>query len=190
VIYDVNFNRAFNPSTVTTASLSLSGVSGAFVSGVTYKNGNTTAEFTLGGITSDSSPLTARIAAGAIQDTVGNPNAAFSGTYFIDTAVQAFPTPLTAVNPLGSLIYDPSVSDTVNFAGDTETYTLAIDPGQTITVLVTPTSSGLRPSVQLIDPNNNVIGSATATAAGQKALLQTVPTTTGGTYKRTSTRPS
>jgi hypothetical protein len=51
-------------------------------------------------------------------------------------------------------------------------------------VLVTPTSSGLRPAVQLLDPTNAVIGSATAAAAGQNAVLQTVASGTAtGVYK-------
>ena len=54
--------------------------------------------------------------------------------------------------------------------------------GQTITVLVTPTPSGLQPTVTLLDPSASTIGSATAAVAGQPAMLQTVATTTGGTY--------
>ena len=181
--YDVNFNRPFDPSTVHPTSLVLSGVPGAFVSGVTYLNGNTTARFTLGGLTTDEpGTLTASIAAGAIADAVGNPNVGFSGSYVVDIPTQAFPTPLTAKDPAGSLIYDPSASDTINYAGDTETYTLAVDPGQTISVLVTANSPGLQPTVTVFDPSNTNLGTATAAVAGQNALLQTVATTTGGTY--------
>src|SRR5262249_32042165 len=78
--------------------------------------------------------------------------------------------------------YDPSIAATISPAGDTDSFTLNIDPGQTITVLVTPTSPTLQPAVELRDPSNAVIGTATAAAAGQKALLQTVPTATGGVY--------
>jgi hypothetical protein len=180
--FDVNFNRAFDPNSVQTSSLTLSGIPGAFVSGVTYLNGNTTAEFTLGGLTSDSGTLTASIAAGAIRDTAGNPGVAFSGNYFLDITSQAFPTPLAPLNPRGSLVYDPTVSDSINFAGDSESYTLGVGPGQTITVLVSPTSPGLRPTVVVFDPSSTILGIATATAAGQNALIQTVPAAAGGTY--------
>src|SRR5205814_5546756 len=62
--------------------------------------------------------------------------------------------------------------------------TLDLDPGQTVAVLVTPTpSSALRPTVQLLDPSDTVLGAATAAAAGQSALLQPVAVTAGGTYK-------
>ncbi len=180
--YDVNFNEPVAPASVQTTDLTLGGVAGAFVSGVTVLPGNTTARFTLSGISSEGT-LTAGIAAGAITDAFGNPGAAFSGTYQVDIGTAPYPTPLTAVSPAGSLIYDPSTSGLVNFAGDTDTYTLAVDAGQTITVLVSPTSSGLRPSVTLLGTSNQVLGTATAGAAGQVALLQTVPALTGGTYR-------
>ena len=40
----------------------------------------------------------------------------------------------------------------MNFAGDTDSYTISIDPGQTISVLVKPIAVGLQPSVQVLDP--------------------------------------
>ncbi len=98
---------------------------------------------------------------------------------------MAFPAPLTPVAPLGSLVYDQTTSGIINPAGDTDAFTLNVDPGQTITVLVTPTTAGLQPTVQLLDATNSVIGTATAAAAGQNALIQATPTvgTTTGTYK-------
>src|SRR5262249_21679277 len=56
------------------------------------------------------------------------------------------------------------------------------DPGQTMSVLVTPTAAGLQPMVTLLDPFGSAIGTATAGAAGQKALLQATATPSGGTY--------
>ncbi len=180
--YDVNFNEPVDPTSVQTTDLTLGGVGGAFVSGVTVLPGNTTARFTLGGITSEGT-LTASIAAGAITDAFGNPGASFSASYQVDVGTVPYPTPLTGVSPAGSLIYDPSVTGLINFAGDTDTFTLGVDAGQTITLLVTPTSAGLRPSVQLLGPTGAVLGSATAGTAGQNALLETVPATAGGTYR-------
>ena len=65
------------------------------------------------------------------------------------------------------------------------TYTLAVDPLQTISVLVMPTGSTLQPSVQLLSPTGVTIGTATAAAAGQDALIQATATTgtTTGTYQ-------
>jgi hypothetical protein len=183
VTFDVNFNTTVDPSSVHTTSLSLSGIAGAFVSGVSVLPGDTTARFTLAGITTDEGTLTASIAAGAITDSYGNPILPFSGSYVIDAPTQAFPTPLAAASPAGSSIYSGSVSDTISTASDVESYTLAISAGQLISVLVSPTVAGLRPTVQLLDPSNNVIGTFTAGGAGQNALLETIPATVAGTYK-------
>ena len=93
-----------------------------------------------------------------------------------------YPTPLTFKNPLGSLIYDPTLAGIVTFTGDTDDFTLGVDAGQTISILVSPGGAGLQPTVQLLDPSNGIIATATAAAAGQKALLQTAPATLAGTY--------
>jgi hypothetical protein len=98
----------------------------------------------------------------------------------------AFPTPLTAVSPAGSQVYTNSTPiGYINADNSPDTFTLSVNPGQTITVLATPTSSTLQPSVQLLDPNNTVIGTATAAAVNQDAVLETVATdnSTTGTYK-------
>jgi hypothetical protein len=181
--YDVNFNEAVDPTSVQTTDLQLSGIPGAFVSGVTVLPGNTTARFTLSGFNpTTEGALTANIAAGAITDAFGNPGAAFTATYQVDIGTVPYPTPLTSENPKGSLIYDPSVSGVVNFAGDTDSFTLNVNAGQTITVLLRPTSPGLQPSVLIKDPSNVTIASVTAAAAGQNALIQTVTAATSGTY--------
>src|SRR5581483_90545 len=79
--YDVNWNNPVDPASVQVTDLQVSGNAGATVTAVTVINGNMTTEFTLsipfGG------SLTAHIAAGAITDTAGNPNADFSGNYTV-----------------------------------------------------------------------------------------------------------
>ncbi|MEX0677895.1 MAG: sialidase family protein [Pirellulales bacterium] len=180
--YDVNFNEPVDPASVATTDLTLSGIPGATVSGVTVLPGDTTARFTLDGLTIIEGELTASIAAGAITDVFGNPGAAFSATYQVDIGAVPYPTPLAAKKPAGSLIYDPTAAGTINFAGDVDSFILAVDPGQTITVLVTPQSSDLQPSVELRDPFNSLLGSDSAGAAGELALLQTLATTAGGNY--------
>src|SRR5262249_9336755 len=99
-----------------------------------------------------------------------------------DVGPDVSPAPLAPNVPLGCLDYHPSLTRVIAFAGDTDSFTLAVDPGQTITVLVTPTTAALQPTVELRDPSSTVVGSATASAAGQKALIQSVAATTGGTY--------
>ena len=84
--------RAGGVSSVTTGSLVLSGISGATVAGVTLANGNTTAVYTLNVPTVGT--LTASIAAGAVTDQYGYPNAAFSASYLVNIGTEAFPVPL------------------------------------------------------------------------------------------------
>jgi hypothetical protein len=79
--YDVNWNVAVDPTSVQTSDLQLGGNAGGTVTNVQVINNNMTTEFTLtipfGG------NLTTHIAAGAITDTFGNPNADFSGNYSV-----------------------------------------------------------------------------------------------------------
>src|SRR5262249_6077632 len=157
------------------------GAPGAVVTGATVLPGNLTARFTINGISTDTT-LTASISAGGITDVFGNPGAAFSAGYSVDIGTTAFPTPLVAKNPLGSLSYGPVATGCIG-SGDTDTFTLAVDAGQTITVLVTATGGGFQPAVQLLGPTSAVLGTTSAGVAGQKALLQTISASTAGTYQ-------
>jgi hypothetical protein len=89
--YDVNWNEPIDPTSVEATDLALSGSTTATVTNVEVINGNTTARFTLyiffGG------SLTADIAAGAITDQFGNPNAAFSGSYTVKGPLCDSPPP-------------------------------------------------------------------------------------------------
>lgn len=177
--YDVNFNEPVDPASVQTGDLQLSGITGSSVIGVTVLSGNTTARFTLS--IPGEGTLTASIPAGAITDAFGNSCAAFSGSYLVDIATLPYPTPLLAKSPLGSLIYDPSVSGLIGSPGDTDSFTLNVDPGQTITAIV-GAAGGLQARLDLRNPASTVIGSFIAAAPNQPVLLQTVPATTAGTY--------
>src|SRR5262249_8961114 len=67
--------------------------------------------------------------------------------------------------------------------GEEHSYTLSVDPGQTITVLVVPEASpGFQPHVDLKNPSNFLIGSATAATPGKPALLETASASAAGTY--------
>ena len=112
--YDVNWNNPVDPSSVQTSDLQLSGNTGASVTAVTVTNGNMTTEFTLnipfGG------SLTAHIAAGAITDADGNPNADFSGNY----TVEGCP-PSQYVITSGADAIVPGDTDTGNHCDDCNT---------------------------------------------------------------------
>ncbi len=175
---DVTFNEPILPSSAGTNDLTLSqGTVTAFV----VQPGNQTVRYTLANIVNEGT-LTVNIGAGALTDVFGNPSVVFTGTYTLDIGTIAFPTPFTSRNPLGSLIYERARNGIIGPAGDTDNFTLDVDPGQTIAVVVRPTSGGLRPTVELRDPSGTLVGSNTASAAGQPALVQAVAVPSGGTY--------
>src|SRR5207245_2236303 len=81
--YDVNFNRAFNPASLSTSDLSCTGNVGCSVTNAVAANGNTTARFTVhfnfGG------SVTMSIAAGALTAASAscNTNTSFTGNYSV-----------------------------------------------------------------------------------------------------------
>src|SRR5262245_16265683 len=179
--YDVNFNEPIAAASVGIDDLTLSVVTATSAIALDPD----TARYTLSGITAEGG-LSITLGAGKVTDTFGNPNpAAFAGNYNIDIGTLAFPVPLVAKPPLGSLVYDPVASGVITPAGDTDTFTLNIDPSQQITVVVRPTVATLQPTVTLRDPNNFVLAATSAAAANQPAILQTVPTSVGGVYSIT-----
>ena len=201
--YTATFGEAMDTTTLTPAAFSLVGeISGAqtAVSYAWLDPKHVQLQYT--GLPDDAYTLTLVSAAGTFQDLAGNildgePHSPFSlpsgngvagGDFYVDFSmnipISPFPVPLTPADPRGSLIYQGSASALVNFAGDTDTYTLAVDPGQTIAVQVTAAGATLRPTVQLLDPSGMVIGTATASAAGRTALIQALATgTSTGTYQ-------
>jgi hypothetical protein len=48
--------------------------------------------------------------------------------------------PLTSMAPLGSLAYTGSQAGKIDFASDIDSYTIALDAGQTLTAVITPTA--------------------------------------------------
>jgi glucose/arabinose dehydrogenase len=101
----VTFNQPYDPSTVSTSNLTLSQ---GTVSGFALTS-STSVTYTLSGLTEGS--LIATIAAGAVNDSYGNPMPiGYSAYYGVETGTAPFPTPLAAVNPAGSEVYQGSVA--------------------------------------------------------------------------------
>ena len=79
------------------------------------------------------------------------------------------------------MIYDPSVTGTVGFVGDTDTYTLALAAGQQLSLALT-TGSDLIGTVTLIGPGGTTIGTATGSGPGATVELESAPISVAGTY--------
>ncbi len=178
---DVTFNEPYDPASLSAADLTIS--QGSVVAGLVVNS--TTVRYTISGVTSEG-VLNLSLAAGALTDTFGNPMQAYAGTLNLDIGTVPFPAPLVARSPKGTLIYSgqTTAANLIGPPGDNDSFTLGLDPGQTLTILVTPTAT-LRPTIELRDPSNVLIGTATATAAGTYALLQTGAVAVGGVYKIT-----
>ena len=141
--YDVNFSEAVPPSSVTTSSLVVSGISGATVTGATLLPGDTTAVFTIGGIGVEGT-LTASIAAGAVTDQYGFPIKAFSATYGVDQPNPMQPAPFVSLAPAGGLaLASLGNSATLFGATDQDEYAFFVQAGQTISAVATPRSPGV-----------------------------------------------
>ena len=112
--YLVNLNMAVESSSVQDSDLQLSGNTGATVTGHTLENGDTTIHFTLN-ITFGGN-LAAHIAAGAITDTFGNPNADFSGSY----TVEGCPPSQYVITPGTDAIF-PGTTDIGSHCDDCDT---------------------------------------------------------------------
>jgi hypothetical protein len=113
--YRVNWNKAVDESSVQDTDLQLSGNTGATVTGHTFENGDTTIHFTLN--ITFGGPLTAHIAAGAITDGDGNPNADFLGDY----TVSGCPPTQYVITP-GTDTIVPGTTDTGNHTDDGSTF--------------------------------------------------------------------
>ncbi|MFV2068285.1 MAG: metallophosphoesterase [Pirellulales bacterium] len=99
-------------------------------------------------------------------------------------AADLFPMQLEAVRPLGSLIYTSSASTAIDAADETDRFTVELDDGQSMSVVVGGETT-LHPTLVISDPGGTAIGSATAASPGETAVLQAVPVTEPGIYTLT-----
>ena len=113
----------------------------------------------------------------------GNPGDNFSLNFFIDAGTRAIPSPLTPQTPIGGLIYAWSASGFVTPTGDDDVFTLNVEAGQLISVVVVPASNTLQPIVEIVSPDGTVLASSIASVGGFAASIQTLLATDEGTYK-------
>ena len=102
-------------------------------------------------------------------------------------SVIPFPTPLQAVAPLGSFVYQVTQTGTIASGGATDSFTLPVNAPQRVTVVVRP-SGALKPSVDL-SRDGTVVQSGTADAPGQAIIFQSVPTPIHRPFLRMSDLP-
>jgi len=120
------------------------------------------------------------LAAGALTDQFANPSLAYSSTLELDnTTPIALPTPLPRLFPIGGLVRGASAAGLINDPADTDTFSISLLAGQRLALAVIG-SDGLQPTLNLLDTDNQILASATASANIASATDILVPTT--GTY--------
>lgn len=179
--FDVNLNEPVDAASVSESDLALSqGFVTAFAVLPDAAGDNTIIRFTLSGISTEGT-LSASIAAGALTDEFGNPSLAFAGSYTLDIGTVPFPTPLAHMAPLGSLIYVGSFAGNIAPIGDTDSFTINVDAGQTMTIVAHPSPTA---DILWVGPNSlgwndgtyginqiDVSAFATASLAGYSLLV-------------------
>ncbi|MBI1313173.1 hypothetical protein GC176_17925, partial [bacterium] len=86
-----------------------------------------------------------------------------------------------SVGPAGALIEAASVSDSIATSGEVDAWTVDLDPGQTVSVVVVPNGS-LQPDVEILDSAAATLAATTSSAVGDSLVIQTVAATSSGTY--------
>jgi len=121
-----------------------------------------------------------RVDGSTINDSGGS---VFGGEDKVRWLVDSTFVPLDhATPPKGSLIYDgDEMRRVLGSPGNIQALTVEVDPGQTISVSVTP-DAALQATIDVTDPFGTSLGSATASSPGAELMLQTVPAATAGTY--------
>jgi len=173
----VNLNEAADPGSVGTDDLIFN--QGEVVGAEAAPDG-LSVQYTLAGISAEGT-LTLDMPFGALADGFGNPSTAYSGSFVLDFGTVAYPTPLEAKAPAGGLVYDPSVSGVVGFVGDTDSFTIDLDAGQTIGVIVVP-DANLQPQIQVSGPSGLLAGPLDSPGQGIDAVMQPVAAAEAGTY--------
>jgi hypothetical protein len=102
----------------------------------------------------------------------------------VNLVAKAFPVPLEAAAPDGSLIYHGVTSDFFSQSGDTDAFTINVEAGQEISLLLTPIDASIQGQVELFDPSKNLLlpEPVKALFAGAEVLVQSIPTIVSGTY--------
>lgn len=173
----LTFTRDIDFTSVQTGDLSLTVGTVTGVSSIDSR----TVEFALSGLTAEG-VVEANLGAGTVLDTVGNRTQAWVATYLLDRVDGAFPGQMMPLGPAGTQAYRGRTTGYAGTVADTDRYTINIDAGQALSMAVAPAGDGYRPTVTLLDAGGATVATASASAAGQWAVLNAAPATAGGIY--------
>ena len=95
----------------------------------------------------------------------------FTLGFGVDVSTLAYPA-MQGLPPTGSLVYDPLVRGVIHATGDIDTYTVNLDAGQTLSVLVNSVAPGLQIEVAVLDADDNSQVALATGIAGETVALQ------------------
>jgi hypothetical protein len=177
-VMDIDFNEAVSPLSIGTDDLTLS--AGTVLSAVALDAD--TVRYRLGAIDSET-VFSLTLAAQRLTDTFGNANSvSLSGQYYVDASSLSFPEPWQSLPPAGSLVAAKRTTVILS-PDDIDRLPIELDGPQTITLLVTPSTSSLRAKLELWDSSQRSLGFAEAAAAGDKLWLSSIPIPADGLYQ-------
>jgi hypothetical protein len=116
-----------------------------------------------------------------VTDVAGNPFGAADQVISFQIVSNVVPT-LNPLPPLGSRMYAQTIAGQIDAPLGSDTFTIFLDAGQKLTVGVAPDSASLRPRIELLDSNGNVLGAAESTGAGLAVSMQAVQIPTTAIY--------
>ncbi len=88
-----------------------------------------------------------------------------------------------ALPPMGSLIHTSSVAADFLESSEQDAYSLDLDSGQTLTLSLQPEDPSILSQIDVYDPDDTLLGSATASDPGNPVFLQVLPIENHGTYR-------
>ena len=112
-----------------------------------------------------------------------SPGDPFVVHFKVDRTVEGFPTPLSSVTPLGSLNYSGDVMAVLNEVSDVDAFSLSLDPGQFISVVLSPMDTSIQGQVELLDPAGTSLGVVAASSPGQSVFLLDALASDAGLYQ-------
>jgi hypothetical protein len=96
-------------------------------------------------------------------------------------SIQPVATPFIPVDPTASLVYEQEMPGKISLSGEVDQFSVDLGPDHTFSLLV-ESEGGLRPTIQLFDSGNALLGSSTASSPSGSAALQAQPAVGNGTY--------
>lgn len=176
--YQLTFSDSLLLSTVDASDLSVDGVPADAVRIIDDR----TLEFDITSANRGDATYQVSMAAGAVTSISGVPITGFSASF----DAELIP-PLEMKRPLGSLIYDSPAEGYFSAATDVDTFHLDLDGGQLLSVVFEPLDPSILAGIELFAADGSSLGTTSASAVGQGAMLQTVPLPESGNYRLETT---